>query len=200
MRAELRKNQILECAKGLFSKKGYYKTHVEDVLREAGIGKGTFYQYFRNKEDLFISLLVKFLDEWEEAVLTTTTELADDDLQNFYRALIKRSLQFFAQNEDLCNIYLRIGPGIDEIFEPYIEQFEEKMIQYVVDELERGTNAGILRQGLDIELTANILVGAFLRLDYYYFVFKKQRGSSMDIDKITDQFFSFIMDGILLKS
>ena len=71
MKGSLRRNQILECAKDIFSHKGYHKTHVEDILQEARIGKGTFYQYFKNKEDLFIALLVQFLDDWEKAVLTT---------------------------------------------------------------------------------------------------------------------------------
>jgi len=201
MKASLRRNQILECAKDIFSHKGYYKTHVEDVLREAGIGKGTFYQYFRNKEDLFIALLVRFLDDWEKAVLTTaTTGLAKENIQDYYKALIKRSLQFFHDNEALCNIYLRVGTGISDTFEPYIEEFEKKMLKYVIDDLERGVNAGIIREDLDIEMTANFLLGAFLRIDYYYFLFKKGGSGRVDIDLIAEQFFSFMMDGILLHT
>lgn len=201
MKASLRRNQILECAKGLFSRKGYYKTHVEDVLREARIGKGTFYQYFRNKEDLFISLLVNFLDEWERSVRNAhITHLAQENIQEYYKALVKQSLRYFRDNEDLCNIYLRIGPGINDTFEPYIEKFEEKMLAYVIDDLERGVNAGIIREDLDIELTANFLLGAFLRIDYYYFLFKKERNVDVDTDLIAEQFFSFMMDGILLHT
>ena len=201
MKASLRRNEILECAKDIFSRKGYYKTHVEDILREAGIGKGTFYQYFKNKEDLFIALLVRFLDDWEKAVLTTaTTDLAEENIQDYYKALIKRSLRFFQDNEALCNIYLRVGPGINDTFEPYIEAFEKKMLKYVIDDLERGVNAGIIREDLDIELTANFLLGAFLRIDYYYFLFKKEGTGRVDIDLIAEQFFSFMMDGILLHT
>lgn len=195
MKGKLRKRQILDCAKQLFAKKGYYKTHIEDVLREAEIGKGTFYQYFKNKEDLFISLLVKFLDEWEEAVLVTTTNLVEKDLRMYYWTLIKRSLVFFKENEDLCNIYLRVGPGTDDIFEPYIEKFEEKMLQYVKNDLSRGVAAGTVRNDIDIELMANIILGAFFRIDYYYFALKKK--TSRDIDAMTDQFYALIRNGIL---
>jgi len=200
MKGELRKREILECAKRLFSKKGYYKTHIEDVLREAEIGKGTFYQYFKNKEDLFISLLVKFLDEWEESVLATTTNLVEKDLRMYYRTLIRRSLIFFKENKDLCNIYLRVGPGTDDIFEPYIEKFEEKMLQYVKSDLSRGVAAGTVRKDIDIEFMANILLGAFLRIDYYYFALKKKKKKARDIDAMTDQFYAFIRDGILKET
>ncbi|MCU0577188.1 MAG: TetR/AcrR family transcriptional regulator [Desulfobacterota bacterium] len=196
MKGERRKQQILECAKKLFSKKGYHNTHVEDIHKEARIAKGTFYEYFKNKEELFIALLVKFLEDWEEAVLDTTANLVMEDIRTYYRTLIKRSLVFFQSNEDLCNIYLRVGPGTDEVFEPYIEQFEDKMLQYVKNDLDRGVKAGVLRDDLNIELMANILLGAFLRIDYYYFVLKREEKESRDLDGITDQFFNLIMEGI----
>jgi tRNA G46 methylase TrmB len=43
-------------------KKRLLQYHVETILKEARIGKGTFYLYFKNKEELFISNPVKFLD------------------------------------------------------------------------------------------------------------------------------------------
>ena len=200
MKRELRKDQILECAKRLFSQRGYYQTHIETILKEAKIGKGTFYLYFKNKQDLFISLLIKFLDEWEDAVLSTSTELEKEDMASYFKTFIKRSFQFFRQNEDLCNIYLRIGPGTDEAFEPFIERFEEKMLQYVINKLEEGVQSNIFRKGIDIEKVANMLLGAFLRLDYYYFVLRKKSRESFDIDKTADQFFDFIMSGLRVEA
>jgi TetR/AcrR family fatty acid metabolism transcriptional regulator len=197
MWGELRKNQILDAAKKLIARKGYYQTHVEDVLHEVKMGRGTFYLYFKNKEDLFISILEKFLDEWEEAVLATTMNPDRSDLQAYFQSLITRSLQFFKQNEDLCNIYLRIGPGINEIFEPYIERFEQKMLKYVIDELKRGLQAGFFRKDLDIEVVANIIVGAHLRLAYYYFVVKKRKRGLPKINHISDEFFNLIVRGLI---
>ncbi|HQI00488.1 MAG TPA: TetR/AcrR family transcriptional regulator [Deltaproteobacteria bacterium] len=196
MKGELRRKQILDCAKGLFSKKGYHNTHVEDILKEISIGKGTFYQYFSNKEELFISLLVNFLHDWEEAVLDTVTSLADEDIRIFYRMLIRRSLEFFRDNEDLCNIYLRVGPGTEKVFDPYIEQFEEKMLQYVIAALETGIKARAVRKDIDMVLMANILLGAFLRIDYYYFILKRQEKDSLDLERMADQFFNLIEEGI----
>jgi len=192
MKGELRKNQILDGAKKLFSRNGYYQTHVEDILREVKIGKGTFYLYFKNKEDLFISILERFLDEWEEAVLNVT-KIDQNNLQAYFQEVITRSFNFFKRNEYLCNIYLRIGPGINEVFEPYIERFEQKMLKYVIDELQKGLKAGLFRKDLDIEITANIILGAHLRLSYYYFVVTKRKRSKPSIDRISDEFFNMII-------
>jgi AcrR family transcriptional regulator len=169
---------------------------VEDVLREVKIGKGTFYLYFRNKEDLFVSILERFLDEWEEAVLIATKDPDQKDLQDYFQALITRSFYFFRRNEELCNIYLRVGPGINNIFEPFIERFEQKMLKYVTDELRKGVQAGFFRADLDVEVMANIILGAHLRIAYYYFVVKKRKRKKPDIEHISQEFFKFIIKGL----
>ncbi len=51
-KGEVRKQEILDYALGLFLSKGYDKTSIEDILIKTGIGKGTFYYYFRSKGEL----------------------------------------------------------------------------------------------------------------------------------------------------
>ncbi len=46
------KNNIFDVAGRLFKEKGYEKTTVDEITREAGIGKGTFFNYFPTKEAL----------------------------------------------------------------------------------------------------------------------------------------------------
>ena len=196
MKAELRKNQILDGAKKLIARNGYYQTHVEDILREVKLGKGTFYLYFKNKEELFVSILEKSLDEWEEVVLKATTETGHEDLPGYFQSLITRSLYFFKRNEELCNIYLRIGPGINDIFEPYIERFEQKMLKYVTDELQKGVHAGFFRKDMNIDVMANMLVGALLRISYYYFIVQKGKRKKPNIEHISEEFFNLITRGL----
>lgn len=198
MKGELRKTQILDGATKLFARNGYYETHVEDILREVKIGKGTFYLYFKNKEELFISVLERFLDEWERVVLGVTKDLNPSDLQTYFREEVTRSLFFFKQNEHLCNIYLRIAPGISEISKQYIEKFEQRMLNYVTDELQKGVQAGFFRKDLNIEITANIIAGAHLRLAYYYFILKKKRRDKPSIDQISNELFNMISRGLRL--
>jgi AcrR family transcriptional regulator len=199
MKGELRKNQILDCSKKIFSQTGYYETHVEEVIKEAKVGKGTFYRYFKNKEDLFISLLIKFLNEWEEVASLNLDDFKAENINSMLKLLILRSFKFFRENEDLCNIYLRVGPGLNKIFEPYLVRFEEKMLNYIILYIREGIKLGIVRPEIDIELAANIAAGAFLRVDYYYFVIKKNTGDNPhNIEKMADDFYQIIMRGIMV--
>jgi AcrR family transcriptional regulator len=49
---EERKEEIIEAAKKLFFKKGYSKVTVNDIIKDLGIVKGTFYYHFKNKEEV----------------------------------------------------------------------------------------------------------------------------------------------------
>jgi AcrR family transcriptional regulator len=52
-----RKQQLLDCAAGLFAERGYAETRVIDIVHRAGVAKGLFYWYFDNKESLFQELV-----------------------------------------------------------------------------------------------------------------------------------------------
>ncbi|MEI3611466.1 TetR/AcrR family transcriptional regulator [Pseudogracilibacillus sp. SO30301A] len=50
------KTNIFICGKDLFSTKGFKKTNVKEIAEMAGIGVGTFYNYYKSKEQLFIEI------------------------------------------------------------------------------------------------------------------------------------------------
>ena len=50
---------ILDAANKVFLKYGYQKTSMDDIAKEAMIGKGTIYYYFNSKEDIFVAVLKK---------------------------------------------------------------------------------------------------------------------------------------------
>lgn len=52
-----KKRKILEKAFELFRKNGYMDTKVEDITKALGISKGSFYTYFKTKEELLCELL-----------------------------------------------------------------------------------------------------------------------------------------------
>ncbi|WP_232696474.1 TetR/AcrR family transcriptional regulator [Brevibacillus daliensis] len=59
---EERRNEILDTAEMLFFTKGYSKTTVNDMLQAIGIAKGTFYYYFKSKEEVMDAVVMRFID------------------------------------------------------------------------------------------------------------------------------------------
>ena len=58
---ERRRQQIIVAAKRVFSEKGYSKSTMEDIAREAELSPGTLYLYFKNKDELYASLSLRIL-------------------------------------------------------------------------------------------------------------------------------------------
>ncbi|MBT8342592.1 MAG: TetR/AcrR family transcriptional regulator [Desulfatitalea sp.] len=58
---ERRRQQIIVAAKRVFSNKGFNKTTMEDIAKEAELSPGTLYLYFKNKEELYASLSLRIL-------------------------------------------------------------------------------------------------------------------------------------------
>jgi len=59
---------ILDSAQEVFRDLGYYQTSISEITRRCGVSMGTFYQYFKNKEQLFLELNDLIISRfWEEA-------------------------------------------------------------------------------------------------------------------------------------
>lgn len=57
-----RKKEILDTAERLFRIKGYEKCTVMDIINEVGIAKGTFYHYFKSKEEVLDAIVLRYVD------------------------------------------------------------------------------------------------------------------------------------------
>ncbi|MBE5959825.1 MAG: TetR/AcrR family transcriptional regulator [Lachnospiraceae bacterium] len=55
-----RKNEILDTAEVLFAQKGYDKTSIQAILDQVKIAKGTFYYYFKSKEEVMDAILLRY--------------------------------------------------------------------------------------------------------------------------------------------
>ena len=72
--AEERKNEILDVADELFSKKGFDGTSTNDILEMVGIARGTLYHHFKSKEEIMDALIERYSDR----LLGAAQEVAAD--------------------------------------------------------------------------------------------------------------------------
>src|ERR1700730_9822305 len=52
-----RKNKILDYALLCFAEKGYHETKIDDIVVKSGISKGSIYNYFKSKEEIYNAIL-----------------------------------------------------------------------------------------------------------------------------------------------
>lgn len=100
--AEKRKHQITSAAMKVFSQKGFSNATTDDIIKEAGIGKGTIYRYFRNKEELFLNVVFEGFDKLRQNMMRETDKI-DDPLQRIETA-VRTYLSFFEKNAAFIDI------------------------------------------------------------------------------------------------
>lgn len=62
------KEQLLACAKDLLVEKGYENTKIEDITKRANLAKGTFYIYFKTKEDMVTEILLEYTKNFDSFI------------------------------------------------------------------------------------------------------------------------------------
>jgi AcrR family transcriptional regulator len=76
MTARMQKREaLLAAAAGLFAERGFKGTVIADIAVAAGVGKGTVYQYFSSKEDLFFEVFRWVTQQNDTAVMTRLAQL-----------------------------------------------------------------------------------------------------------------------------
>jgi len=129
---ENRKNEkqklIFDTAAKVFSEKGYNATSVKDITIEADISVGTFYLYFKNKEDLFEQLydeMAKILAAAEDyAINKTTCSVAE----KFSRA-IASCLWAYQRHRKLARILMIEAVGLNPRFEQKRAEITRKLCE-----------------------------------------------------------------------
>jgi len=90
-----KRNLIMEAAVSLFAKKSPDEIHLKDIAGELGISAPTIYQYFESRDDLFVEIFNKAIQDVVGYVEKKIIEEKDESLE----AIIRHGLHFFMGNE-----------------------------------------------------------------------------------------------------
>lgn len=74
---EAKKQEILKAAMKVFAQKGVTNTKMVDVAEAAGIGKGTIYEYFKSKEDIFTEAFHHFIEQLDAVMAKRMFKIYD---------------------------------------------------------------------------------------------------------------------------
>jgi TetR/AcrR family fatty acid metabolism transcriptional regulator len=171
MRSEARQRQILACAKRVFAERGFHAANVSHICAAAGIGRGTLYQYFANKQ----SVLTAILREALERVRALMERMAAENVypppetvsRSFAVAIsakqLRRVLAVVFEDGDTLRILLREAVGLDVEVEKILAEIDDALIGIVERDIRRAMEAGYLRP-LDPRAIATMVVGGIEKL------------------------------------
>lgn len=156
-RTDDKRQRILDAAVRVFAKKGYHGAKVAEIAKKAGVADGTIYLYFRNKEDILVSL---FDEVMEEHISQARAEIARvSGAPEKLRVAAQHHLKLFSGNEDLAVVFqveLRQSTKFLERFTASWLQDYFKLLQDVIAE---GQRDGTIRPDLPKKLATKALFG-----------------------------------------
>jgi AcrR family transcriptional regulator len=136
-----RLKELLDAAQKLFFKRGYLNVSVNDIIDAVGVAKGTFYHYFKSKEDLLNQLIDRFTRQTllrVEGLLKEPGLNALDKMNRFFSAFKMAKIE----SKELMKMLMRV------MYNDQNAMFRHKMFKRNT-ELAVPIFAAILRQGTE---------------------------------------------------
>ncbi len=165
-----RREQLLAAAERAFLRGGYHGTHVDDVIREAGIARGTFYLHFESKHAIFAALVERMLALFLEArPATPEPEIRNvADAEALLRLSTRTVLETFRAHRGLCRLLLEEAVGADKGFAARLAAHEREWHARVADTRREFVERGIARADLDCDVHAEMVIGIMERITRQY--------------------------------
>jgi TetR/AcrR family transcriptional regulator, fatty acid metabolism regulator protein len=150
--------RILQAAVRVFARKGYFAARVSEIARKAGVADGTIYLYFRNKEDILVSLF--------DEVMGAHLEAAREELEQApgpaarLHALAEHHLRALGENRDLAVVFQVELRQSTKFMERFSTTWLKDYFQILYGVIEEGQRAGTFRPELRPKLVARAIFGA----------------------------------------
>ncbi|MGH2549325.1 MAG: TetR/AcrR family transcriptional regulator, partial [Thermomicrobiales bacterium] len=109
--AETTETRIVRAAENIFAKKGYFDATVEDIVYRAKVSRGTFYLYFKNKDDVFKRVVSTMID----ALFTMSSTQSKGTLRERVESGNRRYLEVFYKNRELMRALFQVATVLPEI-------------------------------------------------------------------------------------
>ena len=179
------RGRLIEAAKKIFSEKGFYNAQISHIIDEAGVARGTFYLYFKSKEEIFREILKEVVEELRERI--RVIDLSRDPIDQV-RENIERVLSLALEERELARIVLQRNCD-PELFAITNEFFEE-VCDLIRESLDKGITLGIIRP-CDTEVVARGIMGALKEI-----IIGLLDREDVDVRKVAEEIIRFGTRGV----
>lgn len=140
-----KKTLIIEAAMTIFCRDGFHKAKVSDIAATAGVGKGTIYEYFDSKQQLFIKMIQWYIKLYHQKLVSSMQK--HEDILEQLKCYVHIEEEIIRNYGDLAQIFVREGQSIGPEFRKIMTAARRKKVDCI---------ANIIREGIKKEIFRNI--------------------------------------------
>ena len=196
-----RRRQILDGAKKVFAARGYHDTNISHICDDLGIARGTLYQYFASKRDVFAGIIDDLLERVRLAVASKPplpssfkVKPTREEVIAYGAESLRRLLEAAFEDEASLRILVREAVGLDVQMDAVLRAIDALVADRVAEDLTTAQRAGLVRADVDPHMAAMFLIGGIQKLALD--VLGKQ-GGKIDLDALAVTATRMNMTGIL---
>jgi AcrR family transcriptional regulator len=145
----------------VFRKLGYHGARMVDIAEAAGIGKGTLYEYFRNKDEILRAEFERYFAAFETGTAAAMAEAGSPGGRLL--SLVEFAIDHVSEWEDHCAVYVDYfgSPGRDDAAPFSLSNMYAEVENTIRLLIEEGQACGEIESDLDPGATAELLVSVF---------------------------------------
>jgi TetR/AcrR family acrAB operon transcriptional repressor len=192
---EQKRIEIARKTMPLLAKYGYENTPIRKITAEVGIGKGTFYDYFTNKEDILNEIIRIVITDWTELVISKIGNV-DDPLKKLF-IMVKDGSTLDTRFQQNMIIYVdlwrwSVSKEMSDEFIPKFRTYLENGKKAVIDIIKDAQKRGLIKKDLDAAAFAYALIALVDGMCMHSMILKPE----FDVNKICQTFFKALLNGI----
>ncbi len=177
---------ILRAAIETFARHGFFNAQVADVARAAGVAAGTVYLYFRNKDDLLVSIFDRTMADWIEKGREALAGL--DDPVSCLDEIARSHLERMGRDRELAVVFqVELRQSVK-----FMEQFSSTRLRdylgIIRDVITNGQERGLFRDGLKPTLAAKLFFGMLDELTTNWVLTPRRYPLEADAAHVVDLF------------
>ena len=157
-KSDVTRGKLTDAAHEVFVDKGYHGTKVVDIIERAGCGHGTFYDYFRSKDEVLMAILSEFireLDRLGDSSRVLMERIAFDDYDAIH-ILLRGISDIFERHSDLNNVYIEAALE-SVVFSGVFNDFHSSFSDILESKIQQMKDTGKC-EGIDARIASQILV------------------------------------------
>lgn len=156
--SEIRKNEILDVAEELFVTKGYNKTTIIDILDRVGIAKGTFYYYFKSKEEVMDEIIFRVVDRDVEKAETIVKDNNMSPIEKIQTILMSQKAELGDKKDKLIEQFH--APGNAEMHQRSLVYSVKKLSPVLAEVVKQGIEVGVFETEYPLEAVEFLMAAA----------------------------------------
>jgi TetR/AcrR family transcriptional regulator len=159
-----KRERVLDAALSEFADQGYQAASLNRLVAQAGIAKGSLYQYFPNKEGVFYYVFRYALKMVRRTLLTVKEETLEEDFFTRLEKSLLAGVRFLREHPRIFNLYLKIQFDQNVPFrQEFLAAVRRHAAEYFASLVRRARARGELRPGVPLAATLFLLDAMFDR-------------------------------------